>query len=63
MTDGPSFCWQCHGDLVPDKVGFIFAVVLDPDNHVLRVHKNCQEYAVGFGYRLPENDHAAQRYH
>jgi hypothetical protein len=52
-TGGISVCFHCQRQLVRIKGGFIFAEIVDPDGHRLRVHKECQERAVGYGYRLP----------
>jgi hypothetical protein len=48
---GISVCFHCHRQLVRIKGGFIFAEITDPDGHRLRVHKECQERAVGDGYK------------
>lgn len=48
---GISICFHCHKQLVRIKGGFIFAEILDPDGHRIRVHKDCQEPALGDGYR------------
>jgi hypothetical protein len=50
---GISVCFHCHSQLVRVKGGFIFAEVIDPDGHRLRVHKDCQKHAIGHGYKLP----------
>lgn len=42
MTDGPTFCWWCGGQL--DLRGF--AEVKDPIGHVHRVHKVCTDDAI-----------------
>lgn len=52
-TGGISVCFHCQAQLVRIKGGFIFAEIIDPDGHRLRVHKDCQKDAVGYGYRLP----------
>jgi hypothetical protein len=51
-TGGISVCFHCQLQLVRKKGGFIFAEILDPDGHRLRVHKDCQADAVGHGYRI-----------
>lgn len=50
---GISFCFHCGRQLWRIKGGFIFAEILDPDGHRLRVHKHCQDQAVGHGYKMP----------
>lgn len=50
-TGGMSICWQCHKQLVRVKGGFIFSIIIDPDNRELRVHKDCVKHAIGHGYR------------
>lgn len=50
-TGGISTCFHCHKQLVRIRGGFIFAIVTDPDNHELRVHKDCVKHAIGDGYR------------
>jgi hypothetical protein len=51
MTNGPSFCWQCLGDLKLDAVGApIFALVRDPLLNDHRVHLVCVSDAIGDGY-------------
>lgn len=49
---GVSMCFHCQKQLVRIKGGFIFAEILDPDGHRIRVHKDCQERSVGHGYRI-----------
>ncbi len=54
MTTKPprsiSRCFHCGKQLVRIKGGFIFALIRDPDGHEIRVHKQCQENAIGDGY-------------
>ena len=49
-TGGISVCFHCQRQLVRVKGGFIFAEILDPDGHRIRVHKQCVRDAVGDGY-------------
>lgn len=48
---GISICFHCHKQLVRAKGGFIFAEIVDPDGNRLRVHKECQKPAIGYGYK------------
>lgn len=58
-TGGVSTCFHCAKQLVRVKGGFIFAEILDPDGHAIRVHKQCQESAAGDGYTLPPKQEVA----
>lgn len=49
-TGGVSTCFHCFRQLVRIKGGFIFALIKDPDGHLLRVHKGCVPGAIGDGY-------------
>jgi hypothetical protein len=52
---GVSQCFHCQRQLVRIKGGFIFSEILDPDGHKIRVHKQCEEQALGYGYkRIPK---------
>ena len=53
---GISVCFHCQKQLVRIKGGFIFAEILDPDGNRLRVHKDCQEQAAGYGYKVAALD-------
>lgn len=56
-TGGVSTCFHCQRQLVRIKGGFTFALIKDPDGHLLRVHKDCVREAVGHGYT--EHEEAA----
>jgi hypothetical protein len=56
-TGGVSQCFHCQRQLQRIKGGFIYALILDPDGHEIRVHKSCQQDAVGEGYILPKENH------
>lgn len=47
---GVSQCFHCGSQLVRIKGGFIYALIRDVDGHEIRVHKGCQDQAVGDGY-------------
>lgn len=49
-SGGISICFHCQRQLVRIKGGFIFALIKDPDGHLLRVHKQCVPDATGDGY-------------
>ncbi len=49
-TGGVSQCFHCGAQLVRIKGGFKFALIRDVDGHEIRVHKHCQNEAVGDGY-------------
>ena len=50
-TGGISTCFHCGKQLVRIKGGFIFGHIVDPDGHIIRVHKDCLDQAVGHGYK------------
>jgi hypothetical protein len=50
MTDAPTFCWHCHGDLKPGAAGLSYREVFDPDGRPHRVHHVCLDDAIGDGY-------------
>lgn len=51
---GVSHCHHCFKRLQTAKGGgYHFMLVVTPDGHEVRVHGECQQYAIGDGYTLP----------
>jgi len=56
---GVSQCFECRKQLVRIKGGFIYAEIVDPDGHRVRVHKECVQNAIGHGYKAAPKGVAA----
>jgi hypothetical protein len=51
--EGSRRCWYCGRQLqLKTGGGYHFAVVKDPLNHELRVHKDCVKHVKGDGYTV-----------
>lgn len=48
---GPRNCWYCGRKLRTQRGGgYTFALIKDPIDNQLRVHKDCAKHVIGNGY-------------
>lgn len=51
-TGGVSHCWHCNRQLVRQRGGFNFALLVQQDGRDVRVHHQCVREAVGDGVKV-----------